>query len=194
MARTRSAEPRGTTRSMCSSMASRSATASRPSTFWTTSAGPPALTTASRSRSVSARLECRASEPPFISTALPVRSASEPIWITASGRLSKTISRTPIGTRTCSRTRRSSNSRRMSGRPTGSAESISTFTPSRNVSNFEGDSARRLRIGPGRSPAPGASRSRSLAASRSSSRSPSNCSRFRSTSVRISAPSATNER
>ena len=141
--RTSSPEPRGMTTSMLASSASSAATAARPSTSVTTVAGCASPARASRRQATRTRFDSVASRPPLSSTPLPVARASEPIWITASGRLSKITSSTPSGQLTRVSSSPSSSRVRLRTPPSGSCPAASCSAPSRSVASFAGDRTRR---------------------------------------------------
>mmetsp|Transcript_37211 Transcript_37211/g.64936 ORF Transcript_37211/g.64936 Transcript_37211/m.64936 type:complete len:239 (+) Transcript_37211:1033-1749(+) len=146
-------DPRGMHRSMTSSSLSSSATASRPSTSPMHPAGtlpPDARTTVSVITRWRARLEHSASFPPFSSRPFADRSAREAIWGRLSGRDSKMISRTPIGTVFCTSSRPALTSNLESTRPTGSSVSAILLMPSASVWIFSSVSLSRFSKGASR--------------------------------------------
>mmetsp|Transcript_2680 Transcript_2680/g.5982 ORF Transcript_2680/g.5982 Transcript_2680/m.5982 type:complete len:211 (-) Transcript_2680:1081-1713(-) len=134
---TRLFPPRGITKSIALSSCKSSLMASRPSTRPTMprpTLPPLASNTASTTTLCSALFDLAASLPPLSRRPLPLRRAREAICGRLSGRLSKTIKSTPIGTVTWVRIRSWETSVRFSTFPTGSTMFASCSIPVARVS------------------------------------------------------------
>mmetsp|Transcript_25599 Transcript_25599/g.31915 ORF Transcript_25599/g.31915 Transcript_25599/m.31915 type:complete len:223 (-) Transcript_25599:320-988(-) len=150
MCLTRELDPRGMHKSIKSSNFKSSATCARPSTKPITPAGtfpPDDSTTASVMIRCSTRFEFSASLPPFSNRPLPLRNAKEAIWGKLSGRDSKMMSSTPMGTVCCCSSRPSDTSSFDSTLPTGSSILAKPWIPSARVCNLSSVSFNRFSKG-----------------------------------------------